>query len=219
MVTILLTKIIALLTTSFTSIKTKLQTMYENIQPPALPRLWILNPEPLDNEHFSDFNKGGYYAGCLCSTSFSGASSPVFGGSTTFDGTNQRVIYRLGNGIGTFYFLNKIYHGFYKKLYIECELTADGTGYINSRVILANTNMILDENGMPRDRLKTVFLVSDTMTPEEINNQEGVTINSTDNRLLSAQTVEIDVSDITDDYYVTVMNCDRKIAIRSIYLE
>lgn len=34
MITILLAKIITLLTTSFTSIKAKLQTMYDNIQPP-----------------------------------------------------------------------------------------------------------------------------------------------------------------------------------------
>lgn len=37
MIAILLTKIIELLTTSFASIKTKLQTMYNNIQPPAPP--------------------------------------------------------------------------------------------------------------------------------------------------------------------------------------
>lgn len=37
MITVLLAKIITLLTTSFAAIKTKLQTMYDNIQPPAPP--------------------------------------------------------------------------------------------------------------------------------------------------------------------------------------
>ena len=37
MITVLLKKIILLLTTAFAAIKTKLQTMYDNIQPPAPP--------------------------------------------------------------------------------------------------------------------------------------------------------------------------------------
>lgn len=219
MITILLGKIIELLTSSFSSIKTKLQTMYNNIQPPTLPRFWVLNPEPLNNSHFSEFNKGKSYVAYSASTNYSSADTPVCNGTTTFNGTTQPVIYRTGKGIGTIYFLNKIPHGFYKKLFVECEITADGTSYINSRIILANTDMILDENLMPENRIKEIFLVASNKTVEEINNQDGVTINSTDNLLLDAQTVEIDVSDINEDYYITVMNCDRKLAIRSIYLE
>ena len=154
MVTILLEKIIELLAASFASIKTKLQTMYDNIQPPHLPRLWILNPEPLNNTHFSEFTRGKSYVSYSASSNYSSGDSPVCNGSTTFDEITQPVIYREGKGIGTIYFLNKIQHGFYKKLFVECEITADGTGYINSRIILAGTDMALDENLMPVNRIK-----------------------------------------------------------------
>ena len=50
--------------------------------------------------------------------------------------------------------------------------------------------------------VKTIYFVNSSMTVEAINSQSGVTINSTNNKSLAMQVVEIDISDLTDDVYL-----------------
>lgn len=50
--------------------------------------------------------------------------------------------------------------------------------------------------------IKTIHFVNSDMTTGAINSQNGVTINSTNNKALSMQVVEIDISDLTDDVYL-----------------
>lgn len=50
--------------------------------------------------------------------------------------------------------------------------------------------------------VKTINFVNSGMTVEAINSQSGVTINSTSNKSLAMQVVEIDISDLTDDVYL-----------------
>lgn len=50
--------------------------------------------------------------------------------------------------------------------------------------------------------VKVIHFVNSDMTVEAINNQSGVTINSTNNKSLAMQVVEIDISDLADDVYL-----------------
>lgn len=55
---------------------------------------------------------------------------------------------------------------------------------------------------------KTVHITAYDKTEEFINSQSGVTINSTNRYRLSKQTVVIDTSEITDDFYVAIYTVD-----------
>lgn len=50
--------------------------------------------------------------------------------------------------------------------------------------------------------IKTIHFVNSDMTPEAINSQTGVTINSTNNKSLAMQVVEIDISDLNYAIYL-----------------
>ena len=50
--------------------------------------------------------------------------------------------------------------------------------------------------------IKTIYFVDSGKTIGDINSQPGVTINSTNNKSLAMQVVEIDISDISSDIYL-----------------
>lgn len=67
--------------------------------------------------------------------------------------------------------------------------------------------------------LKTVTLSDYTSTTAAINSQQGVTINSTNVKALDYQTVEIDLSDITDACYLVLYGTYTYFYLYSIYAE
>ena len=186
-------------------------------------RLYILDPDKADEQ-----------AGISTQTQGTGMASfipyiskiqndatmgtPNMGGKQTFGGSSQACIFRNGYEVGGVQCVQKIPHGVYKKLYVNCQVTAYGTGWIKAYLSLSRS-LGFTSSGTASNTIKSIILVDNDKTSTEINNQTGVVINSTNSSLLSAQVVEVDVSAITQDFYFGFWNCDRNIAIRSIYLE
>ena len=132
---------------------------------------------------------------------------------------NAAVIRRTGYEIGSVFVGHKIPHGVYSKLYMNCEVLADSSNTYRHAEIWLSPDGSLDQYSRPSASLKTVVLVSEDMTAAQINAQTGVTITSTDPLVLATQTVEVDISGISQDFYFAFWNCNRVVQIRSIYLE
>lgn len=220
MITILLQKTLDLLNSYFTGIKSKLNTLYDNID----SKLWILNPDISDSiltDNATQVSSGLRSFVGFSSTIKDNATAgfPEMGYWGAYGGLgNKGIIRRNGNNFGIVFVGPKIPHGKYKKLYVDCEVIAYGNGYKEAAMYLCS-NKTVNEYIQPTNSLKAVTLVSQNMTSEEINAQEGVVINSTDPLLLSNQTVEIDLSNIDTDFYFAFWNCERTVQIRSIYCE
>lgn len=220
MLDILLQQILDILTSKFTSIKAKLTTLYNNID----SKLWILNPDVTDS--ILTANATQVSSGLRSFVGFSStikdnttAGFPEMGYWGAYGGLgNKGIIRRNGNNFGIVFVGPLIPHGKYKKLYVDCEVLAYGNGYKEAAMYLCS-NKTLDQNIQPTNALKAVTLVSQSMTSDDINRQPGVVINSTDPLLLSQQTVEIDISNISTDFYFAFWNCERTVQIRSIYCE
>ncbi len=131
---------------------------------------------------------------------------------------NLAVIRRGPTEMGIVFVGPKIEHGKYSTLYVNCEVLAEGSGYMEAALYLSSDKTV-NQYIQPTNSLKAVTLVSQNMTSAEINAQPGVVINSTDPLVLSVQTVEIDISSISQDFYFSFWNCGRAVQIRSIYLE
>lgn len=183
-------------------------------------KLWIFNPDIADEvsllSGLKSFSDTSYVYKVKDNDSGSVLS---LGGSYPFNGTTQPVIYRNGQNIAGVIFLSKIPHGVYQKLYVYCQVTVASATAWKRAFLTFSSALGFSSDAIPTNSIKTVTLVDDSKTPAQINSQTGVTINSTDSSLLSAQVVEVDVSGISQDFYFGFWNCDRTIAIRSIYFE
>lgn len=130
---------------------------------------------------------------------------------------NRKCWYRNGYGVTTNIILTKIGAGLYKKLCFKTRVWVYGSGWQQAKVFLARS--VEMSGNQPTTAFKTVVLASQDYTPEQINTQAGVVINSTANNQLAYQTVEIDISDVNEDFYVGFWNCDLNMYITDIYLE
>lgn len=188
-------------------------------------RFWILNPDESDAmANVSSQSQANYtgsfvpYLSKINNDDFANDAKPVMGRKQSFGGSSLACIYRTGYQLGGVIIYKLIKGGTYKKLYVNVQVTSYGTSYPRASLTLSN-QLSFSGTGVPSSNLKGITLVDTSKTPAQINSQEGVVINSTDSGLLSAQVVEVDVSAINEDFYVGFWNCDRNIAIRSIYLE
>lgn len=223
MVSVWLEKIYTILSTYFTSIKSKLTTLYNNIEN-IDSKLWILNPDVTDSiltDNATQVSNGlrsfVSYSSIIKDNQTSGYAEMGYYGAYGGLG-NYGIIRRNGNNFGIVFVGALIPHGKYEKIYVDCEVLAHGSGYQAATIYLCEDKAV-NEYIQPSNRLKSVVLVNQNMTSEEINSQEGVVINSTDPYLLSHQVVEIDISDIDKDFYFAFWNCERTVQIRSIYCE
>lgn len=184
--------------------------------------LWILNPT--ENSDLLSGYSGktlGSYVPYICKINTNPMQGyPDMATSTTFNGTTEPVIYRGGYQVGGVIFPVKVPKDTYSTLYFECRVQPASSGsYRNAYVEIAQNLTDLTSYGQVSNPLKSVMLVAYDHTSAEINSQTGVVIDSTSPTALSDQTVEIDISGLTDDFYVAFWNCDTEIYIRSIYLE
>lgn len=136
-------------------------------------------------------------------------------GTSTQDG--RQCWFRDGWGVTTNIIITKISAGLYRKLYIKARVWVYGPGWQHAKVFLARS--VAMSGNQPSTAFKTVVLASQDYTSEQINAQAGVVINSTANNQLAYQTVEIDISDVNEDFYVGFWNCDLNMYITDIYLE
>ena len=183
-------------------------------------RYYILDPEVSEALYSSSSSSGmsAYIPYTAKVKADASGGTPEMGAYTTFGGSYKAVIRRVGYQVGSVFCGSKIKGGKYKKLYMECEVLSYSGSWYQAVVVLTPTKTV-SSDAIPTGAIKTIYLASADKTVEQINSQTGVVINSTNNLLLSAQTVEVDISNITQDFYFAFWNCDRTVQFRSIYLE
>lgn len=83
------------------------------------------------------------------------------------------------------------------KLFVEIQYQEQSSNYGRNGQLVLGTAFNIGDTA-----IKTIHFVNSAMTVEAINSQTGVTINSTNNKSLSMQIVEIDISDLNYDLYL-----------------
>lgn len=83
------------------------------------------------------------------------------------------------------------------KLFVQIQYQEQSSNYGRNGNLVLGTVFDIGETA-----IKTIHFVNSSMTVEEINSQTGVTINSTNNKSLSMQIVEIDISELNYDLYL-----------------
>lgn len=127
-------------------------------------------------------------------------------------------ITRIGYEVGGWKHITKIKAGDYTKLCVDVTCSQYGTGWRNVYLCLCSS-LNLQTNGQLPDQIRSVYLAGQAMTAEQINAQSGVTINSTNQYALERQIVELDISEVTTDFYVGFWNCDMYVSVYNIYLQ
>jgi hypothetical protein len=136
----------------------------------------------------------------------------------THSNVTEKVISRNGFNMVSGRCLSKIKAGVYSKLYATVSVSSGyASNYMQAHIILC-TNPVGTRPNEFNGTLKDISLVNNNMTDNAINTQPGVIISSS-NKTLERQTVEIDISNVTSDFYVCIWDCDRTVNYRSLYLE
>lgn len=186
-------------------------------------RLWILNPDIMDqmyNATGNPTNTNIQYLPYVSKIKNNATNSTWNGYSRqSFNSvSNVCVVYRGGYEVGGMQIPIKIPGSTYSKLSVYVQVTSYGSGWPQAHIVLTNTLGINNDGTISSGLLKSITLVNSGTSDSAINSQTGVVINSV-NKLLSAQVVEVDISNIDEDFYIGFWNCDRNIYIRSIYLD
>lgn len=188
------------------------------------PRKWLINPSVMD-EIFNAPKTGTHYVYIpYVHKAKNNRSDQYFKAydRTVFNGVSNTCVVQLyGSSVGAFAIADKIEAGIYNKLvvYVEND-TANYTDWIKSYItLMTSPQFTANAEPNPDYIIRNIALSDMNLTVEQIMSQPGVKINITSNILVPAQYVEIDISNITQDFYVCVWNCDRTLKIRSVYLE
>lgn len=83
------------------------------------------------------------------------------------------------------------------KLFVQIQYQEQSSNYGRNGQLVLGTVFDIGETA-----LRAIHFVNSSMTVEAINSQTGVTINSTNNKSLPMQIVEIDISDLNYDLYL-----------------
>lgn len=148
-----------------------------------------------------------------------GNTSAIFGAYGGTRNDSPYCVYRNGMEVAGFIIAHKVAGATYQKLCIECEVASyTSGGWRQSCAVLTNSLASISSDGIVSGS-KTVYLASQDKTSAQINAQTGVVINSTSPYTLDKQTVEIDISGISTDFYVGFWNCDTNLYVYSVYVE
>lgn len=109
----------------------------------------------------------------------------------------------------------------YKTLYIDCDRISSRQGSYNTAAFYFSTGCrvsgIYRGNIYNGTTLKSISLTEYNWTVDQINAQAGVKINAVNNYNLPRQTIEIDISEISQDFYVCFHSCDGAIGIYNMW--
>ena len=174
---------------------------------------YILDPSVLDT-----LNVSGLYnnVGCVqFAQKTQGSGFPGFS-IATYDSNPTMCLPYYGNRTVTLF---KAIPADATSIEIDVGITTSTYGqYNNSHIFLSTGKIPVSMTGAGGTVLKNYVttMYGSTYTPAVINSQEGLTINSTNQYILSRQTVKIDVSGINEDCYISFHTCDCNMYIRSI---
>lgn len=196
-------------------------------------RMYIVNPDTLDAIYVGEGNHNnqkrttlplagfcGYPNGSIDSSYYdSRVVVPILTKTDRGNG-NKVFISRNGYYSAAYVFYNsKIPANVYSKLYIEIEVT---NGYAstnrNCTIGLTKNQIAVNESSFG-NVLKLVKLSAENTSDAAIMSQTGVVIQNVSNHNVPLQTIEIDITDIHESFYVGIQDCDRKYYLRSMYVE
>lgn len=187
-----------------------------NVSGGIIPIMYLINPDELDVYNGITYKDYGLPASIGLKV-YQSDSSRYFNIAThIFNAQSVSCLHRPKTQLGGLTFLSKISQGKYSKIYIRlCVENADSSS--RSYLGISETGGT-NNDGWGASGLKTVYFTDSRMTTAEINAQSGVNINSSSNITLSEQLVEIDISDISTDFFITLTSWWCEIFIREIYL-
>lgn len=136
-------------------------------------------------------------------------------GDPVFSQRNGEMCLTRQGSARAVYVFSKI-PSFAKKLCIAIEIVDYSSQYWRGAQVGRKANNTLPASG-GWDATRLAFFTNSDTTAESINEQSGVTINSTSNVNLSKQTVEIDISDINEDFYPFIQTQNQVMYLYSIY--
>lgn len=142
-----------------------------------------------------------------------GSSSYNFNVSNfTVDGVTTPCIYRSNSSYSGYVSFSEPVPADARKLFVQIQYQEQSSNYGRFGQLALGT--VFD---VGNTAVKTINFVNSGMTVEAINSQSGVTINSTSNKSLAMQVVEIDISDLTDDVYLRFLDTNAKPIIAGIW--
>ena len=176
-------------------------------------RLYLVDPDALDAYANANYKEGGLPISCVMARY---SSAPLYTISTnTFDGSTKNCLYRNYSDVCGLIFTSKIPANKYSKMYIKAIVSKSNNSAQRSLIALSSDCNFANGDGWLSGT--SIALTDSDMTAEQINNQSGVTISVSDNKILPVQTVEIDLP--STDFYVGMLNWFCTIYIRELYLE
>lgn len=142
-----------------------------------------------------------------------GSSSYNFNVSNfTVDGVTTPCIYRSNSSYSGYVSFSEPVPLDAQKLFVQIGYQEQSSSYGRFGQLALGTVFDIGETAV-----KTIHFVNSGMTVEAINSQEGVTINSTNNKSLSIQVVEIDISGLNYDLYLRFLDTNAKPIIAGIW--
>lgn len=176
-------------------------------------RLYLVDPDALDAYVDANYKEGGLPFSCVMARY---ASAPLYTvGSQGFDGNLKNCLNRTFTDVCGLIFTSKIPANKYSKMYIKAIVSASNNSAQRSLIALTSDCNFANGDGWLSGT--SIALTDSDMTAEQINNQSGVTISVSNNKILPEQTVEIDLP--STDFYVGLLNWFCTIYIRELYLE
>lgn len=130
----------------------------------------------------------------------------------TVDGVTTPCIYRSNSSYSGYVSFSEPVPLDAKKLFVQIGYQEQSSSYGRFGQLALGT--VFD---VGNTTVKTINFVNSGMTVEAINSQTGVTINSTNNKSLSMQVVEIDISDLNYDLYLRFLDTNAKPIIAGIW--
>lgn len=116
-------------------------------------------------------------------------------------------------------FVDTVVPARFNRLLVDVYANGSHGNYNTSSLVLLNSyglNGVYEYSCFSGQELRRAHFTCYTLSVEELNNQEGVTMTTDSQWTLARQTVEIDISDLHQDLWVGFHRCDCEVDIYSI---
>ena len=187
----------------------------------AITRLQIIRPETIEKAYAC----GGYGMGSNYNACYSTAYVSTGDSIRTTQYENNEYFFRdlPHHGNRTMAFLTKIPGGAYRKLYADMSVDQESAQLEYNRwsITLNSTGILTGEydGNYQGTNFKKFVLVHADWTPAQINSQQDIIINSTDQRNLARQTIVMNIGDISSDFWICTHMCQAGARIWNLYAD
>lgn len=125
------------------------------------------------------------------------------------NGETQPCFYWFPGDNGTISFVKKIPGGTYSRIYLDIRIIGRSQSWDMFAISCNSTGILTGyyRGNYSGTTYKTWILSQYNSSASDINSQAGIAIHSEDGHNLSRQIVELDISDISDDFYIVAHQC------------